>query len=587
MHPFQLDGVMVLIDRQQVLLADDMGLGKTIQAIAALRILLHSLRAEAALVVAPASLIHQWRKELNSWAPEVRVSTIRGTPEQRATKWRYSAHVFLTSYETLRSDFSPSLESGPRRRVWDVVVLDEAQKIKNRDTDTSRFCKMLPRHRSWALTGTPLENSIDDLVSIVEFLTPNPTGEPCRPLRPGEELLEAHRSLQLRRKKSEVLTQLPPKTVNDVIVELLPEQLSSYEKAEREGIVELKSRGETLRISHVLTLIMKLKQICNFCPETGRSTKLNNLEERLHVLRAEGHKMLIFTQFTDDVFGARAIAAGLEEFSPLIFTGDMAQDHRQATLEEFKRNPRHTALVLSVRAGGQGLNLQEASYVAHFDRWWNPAVEKQAEDRSHRMGQTMPVNVYTFTCAGTIEERIAAILQEKQAVFDLLVDDVCLDLGTALSAEELFGLFGLQRPTVFDAGEPPGAVEFAEMSGREFEEYVAGLLTSLGFATELTPASRDQGIDVIAKKTDPLGVQAVFFVQCKNHASPVGVDVIRSLLGAIPTDVPGGRPVLAAPPGVTKDAEVLARSRGVLVLDGKELFRLASTVAGAMCPDCD
>lgn len=287
--------------------------------------------------------------------------------------------------------------------------------------------------------------------------------------------------------------------------------------------------------------------------------------------------MLVFTQFTDDVFGAGAIAAGLEEFSPLIYTGDMDQEHRQQTLEEFKRNSRHTALVLSVRAGGHGLNLQEASYVCHFDRWWNPAVERQAEDRAHRMGQTMPVNVYTFTSAGTIEERIAAILQEKQAVFDLLVDDVCLDLGKALTAEELFGLFGLQRPVPFGF-EPQKQTAFSEMGGREFEEYVAGVLTSLGFHTELTPASRDQGIDVIAKKADALGVETVFFVQCKNHASPVGVEIVRSLLGAVPPDKPGARAVLAAPKGVTKDAEVLARSRGVLVLDERELNRLMETV---------
>ncbi|MCE5254507.1 MAG: restriction endonuclease [Actinomycetia bacterium] len=570
---------MVLIERPEVLLADDMGLGKTVQAIAALRVLLHSSRADVALVVTPASLVHQWRTELNKWAPELRISTIRGTPEQRAAQWSYPAHIFLTSYETLRSDFSPSLDSGPRRSVWDVVVLDEAQKIKNRDTDTSRFCKMLPRRRSWALTGTPLENSIDDLASIMEFLAANPNGEPCRPLRPDEDLLQTHKRLQLRRKKSQVLAQLPPKTVNDVVIELLPEQIRSYAKAEREGVVELKSRGETLRISHVLTLIMKLKQICNFCPETGRSAKLENLVERLYVLRDEGHKMLIFTQFTDNVFGARAIAAGLEEFSPLVYTGDMAQDQRQQTLEEFKRDPRHTALVLSVRAGGQGLNLQEASYVAHFDRWWNPAVERQAEDRAHRMGQTMPVNVYTFTSAGTIEERIATILRGKQAIFDLLVDDVCLDLGKALSAEELFGLFGLRRPAPFDIGAPQKRTEFSEMSGREFEEYVAGLLTSLGFTTELTPASRDQGIDVIAKKTDALGVETVFFVQCKNHPSPVGVEIVRSLLGAIPLDRPGARAILVAPMGVTKDAEALARSRGVLVLDEGELTRLAATAA--------
>ncbi|MCJ7797412.1 MAG: DEAD/DEAH box helicase, partial [Thermoleophilia bacterium] len=322
----------------------------------------------------------------------------------------------------------------------------EAQKIKNRVSGVSVACKMLPRVRSWALTGTPLENSVEDLASILEFLQPNPEGLPVRPLRFDAALVERHKAVQLRRRKIDVLTELPPKTVNRVLLDLSAPQMRSYTRAEVEGVLELRRRGETLQITHVLQLITRLKQICNFCPETGASAKLTDLAERLQVLSDEGHKALVFSQYTDDTFGVRAIEQGISGFGPLTYTGDLSSDERRLRIERFKSDPSQRALVLSLRAGGQGLNLQEASYVFHFDRWWNPAVERQAEDRSHRIGQTMPVTVYAYTCMDTIEDRIAQLLEEKQRLFDNVVDEVSLDLDRLLSAEEIFGLFGLRPP---------------------------------------------------------------------------------------------------------------------------------------------
>ena len=446
LFPYQATGTQALLANDCLLLADDMGLGKTVQAIAALRVLVLANPQIAALVVAPVGLIVQWRRAIHHWAPELKVSTVVGPPSDRALKWRAPAHVHLVGYETLRADYTENPQSPPRRRVWDVVILDEAQKIKNRDTEVSQTTKRLPRRRVWALTGTPLENRVDDLASICEFLTPWEEGQRIRTLYPGQELYDRHRQLQLRRKKRDVLPQLPEKTVAEVMVELGPRQRETYDDAEKRGIRHIRELGTTATITHVLELIQRLKQICNFCSVSGASAKLDDVRNRLVTLVAEGHRALVFTQYTDPSFGVAALDEKLAAFNPLTYSGRLSTAMRDRVVSRFKTQDEHKILILSLRAGGQGLNLQEASYVFHFDRWWNPAVEHQAEDRSHRLGQQYPVTVYKYLCENTIEERIDTILRQKQALFDEHVDDVSIDLARGLTSEELFGLIGLPAP---------------------------------------------------------------------------------------------------------------------------------------------
>lgn len=456
--PYQQEGISALLQRSELLLADDMGLGKTVQAIAALRLLYFQRKIESALVVCPASLLAQWKRELARWGPELKVITLHGRSGARGSLWRVPAHVRLISYETLRADVMDVQDSPALRQKWGVMVLDEASRIKNHDSAVSLACKRVPRLRRWALTGTPLENSLDDLLSLYEFLQGDPdtrrnttVGVPS----PREAVTQL-KTLQLRRKKEEVLKDLPPKQVNELILNLPPGQRAAYDRAEREGLVQLREAAGAITITHVLELIGRLKQICNYDPASGESTKLTDIAARLLTLYEEGHRALVFSQFTDDTFGIGRAARWLKEFHPLLYTGSMTQVQRAAVIDRFLSDTRHRALLLSLRAGGMGLNLQAASYVFHLDRWWNPAIEEQADSRAHRMGQVYPVTVFRYVCADTVEERIQQKLREKRQLFAELVDDVSLDLSTALNEQELFGLFGLTAPRPPRSSSPPG-----------------------------------------------------------------------------------------------------------------------------------
>ncbi len=277
-------------------------------------------------------------------------------------------------------------------------------------------------------------------------------GEPGRrvPLQTEQKPLKTLlRERQLRRKKEDALPDLPPRQVIEVVLELPPAPRAAYDRAEREGILRLTASGASVTITHILELIVRLKPICNVDPASGESVKLTDIAGRLETLVAEGYRALVFSQFTDNVFGVGRAAQWLRAFQPLQYTGSLSSGQKADVVTRFLADTRHKALLLSLRAGGVGLNLQAASYVFHLDRWWNPAIEEQADSRAHRMGQPYPVTVYRYLCVNTIEERIDLKLREKRRLFQEIVEDVSLDSGTALNEAELFSLFGLApaRPT--------------------------------------------------------------------------------------------------------------------------------------------
>ncbi len=337
--------------------------------------------------------------------------------------------------------------------------------------------------------------------------------------------------------------------------------------------MQLEARGPQLRIEHVLELITRLKQLCTVDPASGESAKIEAIRDRLTILRDEGHRALLFSQYVEAPFGVAGIADAIGDFNPLVYAGSMGTSERDRVIARFKSDASHTALVLSLRAGGVGLNLQEASYVFHVDRWWNPAVERQAEDRSHRMGQAVPVTVFKFVCDGTIEERIQQILVQKQQLFDDVVDDVSLDLTTRLTDDELFGLFGLRAR---ESERRDGI----RQPGIELEERCAQILGTLGWTVERSGPRQNRGVDLVATKIDEVGLQRTLLVACKDGPRPVDAETVRELLGAVP---PYGRAelVLAAPAGVTPEAQQLASARAVRVWDEAFLRTVEARTPGS------
>ena len=433
--PYQLSGIGFLYPRHAAILADEMGLGKTMQAITSLRLLLHAHEVNSAILICPKPLITNWQREFALWAPEIPVVVIEGSAEQRKWAWqRDEFPIKIANYEAVLRDndlVQQHLISA------DIVVLDEAQRIKNMNSSTSQVVREIPRRRSWALTGTPIENSTDDLVGIFEFLS---AGMLHRDMA-HRDLAHATRDYIIRRTKDDVLTDLPPKLFRDAWLDLSPPQQARYDQAEGEGVVRLEDMGPSISIQHVFELILRLKQICNFDPVTGESSKLDRLEADLEEVAQSGKKAIIFSQWvkTLDRLGDK-----LARFNPLMYHGKVSPKERERSIHRFRESNDHTVMLISYGAGSVGLNLQFCNYVFLFDRWWNPAVEDQAINRAHRIGSSGPVTITRFVSPNTIEQRIDDILRDKRELMSSILDNQDSPRQMGLSQSEIFGLFDLK-----------------------------------------------------------------------------------------------------------------------------------------------
>jgi len=446
-------------------LADDMGLGKTIQLLA---YLLHRKAHAArdrrpALLVAPTSVLGNWEQETERFAPDLRVVRHYGPDRPRTAGEipRKPGTLVITSYGLLRRDarLLASIE-------WSTVVLDEAQNIKNAASATAAAARSLAAAHRFALTGTPVENRLAELWSIFEFANPGLLG-PLASFRrdfaipierygndqAARRLRQIASPFLLRRLKSDpaVIQDLPPKNEMKVICTLTREQATLYQAVVEEELRRIESAAGIERRGRVLALLMFLKQICNhpahYLGDAGplprRSGKLDRVAEMLEEALAEGDKALVFTQFRE--MGDRLAAHFQERLAVEVAflhggTPRKARDQMVRRFQDDARGPR--IFVLSVKAGGTGLNLTAANHVFHFDRWWNPAVEDQATDRAHRIGQQRTVQVHKLVCAGTVEEKVDRMLEQKRELAARIVGTGEQWI-TELADDELRELFAL------------------------------------------------------------------------------------------------------------------------------------------------
>ncbi len=424
-------------------LADDMGLGKTITLIA---LHLHRQQHGAAgptLVVCPASLLGNWEAEVERFAPGTPVRRFHGSARDLTGLDAAGDPGFvLTTYGTMRRSAAALAEVG-----WDLVVADEAQHVKNAASATARMLRTIPSAARVALTGTPVENDLTELWAILDWCVPGLLGSRlafrrawAAPIEAGvdTEKTKAFAELigpfLLRRRKSDpgIAPELPPKTETDHLLTLTREQTVLYEAFVRDTMERIERADEDSRRGLVLMLLTGLKQICNHPAQflkqqagriAGRSQKIDVLDELLETILAEEGAVLVFTQYVAmaRLLEAHWTAAGVPH---QFLHGGTPVREREAMVARFQAGPEHggpPVFLLSLKAGGTGLNLTRADHVVHVDRWWNPAVEEQATDRAYRIGQTRPVQVHRLVTRGTIETRIAELLTRKRALSDAVL----------------------------------------------------------------------------------------------------------------------------------------------------------------------
>lgn len=455
LYPYQTKGVEFLIEHPAALLGDDMGTGKTVQTSVALTMLFQTGKIRSAVIVCPLSVIPNWDRELAKWARKLAVTVVRGDKEQRRICWRQAAHVWLVTYDTLRNDLDEVLTL--RKGGFDLIAMDEAQRVKNWSSGVTRAIRSLRATYRWGLTGTPVENDTDELWTILNVIKPDLRQlDDAGRLDWSEGIRSVLRPMFLRRRKQDVLTDLPPLVPKSQWLAFGDEQRKSYDELEERGVLELHAKGETITAQSIMVLLNKLKQVCNRCPRSGESTKLVWLRERLETITAEGDKALVFSQYTDERFaGTDWLEKELTHYGILNYSKATSDKQRKSLLAAFKERPEHKVFVGHPKTAGLGLNeLVVANYVVHFDHWWNPAVMNQATARAHRPGQTKTVFAYDLWVQGTYEEIIFNLLEQKQALYDEVVDSMSAEqqpkdnLAFAVR-DTLFSQYGLspiQRP---------------------------------------------------------------------------------------------------------------------------------------------
>ncbi|MCX4026910.1 DEAD/DEAH box helicase [Endozoicomonas sp. SM1973] len=469
LRPYQETGVNWLWHLNQLglgaCLADDMGLGKTIQIISLLLILKKNKVNRPSLLVLPTSLMGNWKSELEKFAPSLKALFVHPSLTSKTQLDELSKAKQLSGVDVVITTYGMLLRQIWLQNIqWHMVVLDEAQAIKNPGTQQSKMAKKIRAHARIALTGTPVENRLADLWSLFDFICPGLLGTATR-FKSFTKSLEKRESEQyaplrnlvqpyiLRRLKTDksIISDLPDKTEVYAYCGLSKAQASLYQKSVNELATSLRSADGMKRRGLVLSFILRFKQICNHPAQfmsdgdyrAQRSGKFLRLAEICDEISSRQEKVLVFTQFREMCEPLADFLSDCFGQPGLVLHGAVSAKKRQEMVEQFQAEDGPPFFVLSIKAGGTGLTLTEASHVIHFDRWWNPAVENQATDRAFRIGQKNNVLVHKFVCQGTIEEKIDAIIAEKSALANDILEGGSEVMLTEMSDSELIELVSL------------------------------------------------------------------------------------------------------------------------------------------------
>lgn len=433
LRDYQSAGVNFLVTRKNILLADEMGLGKTIQTIVSIRILFQEKEINNCLIVVPVSLISNWVFEFGIWGGVIKPKIIQGNQKKRLTLYSMQSPVQIVSYESIRNDLELIADS----KFYDLVVIDEAQRIKNDTSATSKIVKKIPRKYSWALTGTPLENNIEDIASIFGFVKPKTISKYDFP----REIKEKIDQFTIRRRKREVLKELPDVIEQTVRISLTPTQWTTYENTQSEQYKYIKQLDKKEKISGILALITELKKITNFDSYSEESSKADYISDILEEKKMLNEKVIIFSQYVETL---KFLERKFHSYKTQMYTGGQSQFERDEIISSYKQSEEFELLLISLKAGGVGLNLQETDTLILFDRWWNPAVEEQAIGRADRFGREGSLHVIKFVTHNTIEERIERLLFDKKDLFNKIVEEVTPKTNK-FSEEDLMFIIGGEK----------------------------------------------------------------------------------------------------------------------------------------------
>lgn len=412
LYPFQVEGVKWLLSRNHGILADDMGLGKTVQVISAIRVLFHNASLRSVLIMSPKGLMANWENEFRRWSPELGVAVITPSASLREGAWEAiieRRHVLITNYEQIREP--PAIL---RERVPDLIVADEAHRLRKRESQVTFGSFQLRPARFWALTGTPLERAIEDFATILSVVAPNRFSFADSELHPSS-LRSRARPYVLRRRKSDVLSQLPRVIETEESLELTEEQQEWY----NDSIMLYRKNA---KLGDELALLTRLLSICDFESQSQQSCKADRILDLLKYIHEAGEKAVVFSHRLQPLRHLRdRINQMFGNGSCSLLTGDMDTLERECVVSHFRDTASVVALLASSRVGGEGLTLVEANHVLFVNLWWNPTANQQARDRVVRIGQQRIVQVYRFFCRGTVEESLKRILEVKK---DLFVDTI-------------------------------------------------------------------------------------------------------------------------------------------------------------------